>query len=135
MNEMKRNAARPRDARDGFTLVEVIVATLILTVGVLGLAGTTGLLVRQVTAGEMATQRAAAFQTAVERLQALDWEAVSNGSTTVGRYAVNWSVAQEYAQSRVMTIVTRGPGLNTSNGFPSLRPNVYDTFSFRLLRR
>ena len=135
MNEANPNPVRLRGNRAGFTLVEVIVATLILTVGVLGLAGTTGLLIRQVTMGEMATQRAAAFQTAIERLQALDWEAVSGGSTTVGRYAVNWSVAHEYAQSRVMTIITQGPGVSTSSGFASLRPNVSDTFSFRLLRR
>jgi prepilin-type N-terminal cleavage/methylation domain-containing protein len=125
---------RKRGARGGFTLVEVIVATLILTVGVLGLASTTGFLVRQVTLGEMATQRAAAFQTAIERLQALDWESVSSGSTTVGRYAVNWYVSQEYAQSRVMKIVTRGPGVRAGNGFPSMNPQVYDTFTFRLLR-
>jgi prepilin-type N-terminal cleavage/methylation domain-containing protein len=135
MTEPHDDGARARGTRAGFTLVEVIVATLILAVGVLGLAGTTGLLVRQMTLGEMATQRTAAFQTAIERLQALDWEAVSSGSTTVGRYAVNWSVANEYAQSRVMRIVTRGPGLSTSGGYPTLRPNVYDTFTFRLLRR
>jgi prepilin-type N-terminal cleavage/methylation domain-containing protein len=135
MNEVKTDRQRELGSRAGFTLVEVIVATLILAVGVLGLAGTTGLLVRQVTLGEMATQRAAAFQTAVERLQALDWEAVSSGSTTVGRYAVNWTVTTEYAQSRVMTIVTRGPGVRTSSGYPSLHPSVSDTFTFRLLRK
>jgi prepilin-type N-terminal cleavage/methylation domain-containing protein len=120
--------------RDGFTLVEVIVATLILAVGVIGLASSTGFLVRQVTAGEMATQRAAAFQIAIERLRALDWESVGTGSANEGRYAVNWWVAQEYAQSRVVKIVTRGPGLVTTGTFPSLHPNVSDTFTYRLLR-
>lgn len=123
-----------RRSRAGFTLVEVVVATLVLTIGVLGLASTTGLMVRQVTLGEMATQRAAAFQMAIERLQALDWEAVTTGTTTVGRYRVNWWIAEEYAQSRVMKIVTRGPGVGNHSGFPSLAPQVYDTFTFRLLR-
>ena len=120
--------------RAGFTLVEVIVATLILAVGVLGLASTTGFLVRQVTLGEMATQRAAAFQIAIERLRALDWESVGSGSTTEGRYAVNWWIAQDYAQSRVVKIVTNGPGLSATAGFPTLKPNVVDTFTYRLLR-
>jgi prepilin-type N-terminal cleavage/methylation domain-containing protein len=121
-------------AAGGFTLVEVIVATLILAVGVLGLASTTGFLVRQVTLGEMATQRAAAFQIAIERLRALDWESVGSGSTNEGRYAVNWWVAQEYAQSRVVKIVTNGPGLSATAGFPTLQPHVVDTFTYRLLR-
>jgi prepilin-type N-terminal cleavage/methylation domain-containing protein len=127
---------RRRPRRDaGFTIVEVIVAMVILTAGVVALAGATALMVRQVTLAEVATARAAAFQSVIERLRALDWEDVGSGSTTEGRYAVSWSIAEDLPQSRVMRIVTVGPGFSTSPGYPSLRPSIADTFTYRLLRR
>jgi Tfp pilus assembly protein PilV len=129
-----RNRGGHGRAEGGFSVVEVIVAMLILTVGVLGLAGTTALVVRQVTLGEMTTQRAAAFQSAIEQLRARDWESVGAGSSTVGRYDVNWWIEEEFAQSRVMKVVTVGPGVSTAGGLPSLQPNVHDTFTYRLLR-
>lgn len=123
-----------RAPRGGFSLVEVIVAILILTVGVLGLAGTTGLVVRQVTLGQLATERAAAFQTAIEQLRALDWEEIGDGGDTVGRYQVSWWIEAEFSQSRVMRVLTVGPGLSTSGGFPTVQQSVHDTFTYRLLR-
>lgn len=120
--------------RAGFSLVEVVIAIVILAVGVLGLAGTTALVVRQVTLGEMTTKRAAAFQTAIEQMRALEWEEIGGGSTTVGDYVVSWWVDSEYTQSKVMKIATLGPGVSTSGGFPTLVQNVADTFTYRLLR-
>lgn len=123
----------PRGREGGFTIVEVIVAIIILTFGVLGLAGTTALMVRQVTLGQMATQRSAALQSAIEQLRATDWNDVGDGSTTVGSYTVNWWIDEDASQSRIMKIVTTGPGISTGSGFPSLRPDVVDTFTYRLL--
>ena len=56
----------------GFTIVEVIVAMVVLAIGVLGLAGTAAYIVRQVTLADIMTERAAALQTAVERIQAAE---------------------------------------------------------------
>lgn len=125
---------RPGRGDGGFTIVEVIVAIMVLSIGVLGLAGTAGLLVRQVTLAELTTQRTAAFQSVVERLRSLEWESVGNGSTTIGSYAVQWWIQEDHAQSRVMKIVTVGPGLSTEGGLMTLRPSVADTFTYRILR-
>ena len=92
-------------------------------------------MVRQVTLGQMATQRAAALQSAVEKLRATDWEAVANGSETVGSYDVSWWIDEDGTQSRVMKIVTLGPGVTSSEGFPMLSAEVTDTFTYRILRR
>jgi len=123
----------PRGNEAGFTIVEVIVAIMILAFGVLGLAGTTGLVIRQVTLGQMATERAAALQSAIEQLRSTAWESIADGSATVGNYDVTWWIDQDFSQSRVMKIETVGPGVNTSAGFPVLRPNVSDTFTYRIL--
>jgi Tfp pilus assembly protein PilV len=129
---LERAPSRRRSG--GFTLVEVIVAMILLTAGVLALAGTTALMVRQMTLSQMSTQRAAALQSAIERLRGLDWEAVDNGSATHGAYSLKWWIDEDLTQSRVMKVVTVGPGIQTGAGGPTLRPEVADTFTYRLLR-
>ena len=131
--------AGPRlpDTRGGFTMVEVVVAMVVLAIGVLGLAGTTAYVVRQITLADVMTERAAAVQTAVERVQAADWEDLGTGHDSVGIYGVTWSTELVAAQLKEVTIVTTGPGLQSSdaNQFPMLSQAVADTFHFRVLRR
>jgi Tfp pilus assembly protein PilV len=124
----------PGGREGGFTIVEIVVAIMILTFGVLGLAGTTALMVRQVTLAQMATERAAALQSVLEQLRSTDWESVADGSTTVGHVDVTWWIDGDFTQSRVMKVVTVGPGVSTASGIPVLRPDVADTFTYRLLR-
>jgi prepilin-type N-terminal cleavage/methylation domain-containing protein len=120
--------------RDGFSLVEVIIAILILAVGVLGLAGTTAHITRQITLADLMTERSVAFQTTIDRLQSLPFADVSTGQDSVGVYFVSWSSALDGPQSKNVTIVTLGPGL-ASGAPPGLNPQVADTFEFRVLRR
>jgi hypothetical protein len=118
-------------------MVEVVVAMVVLAIGVLGLAGTTAYVVRQITLADIMTERAAAVQTAVERVQASDWEDLGSGHDSVGIYGVRWSTQLVAAQLKEVTIVTMGPGLASSdaNQFPMLSQAVADTFHFRVLRR
>ena len=125
--------AREQRGQGGFTIVEVVIAIIVLTFGVLALAGTTALLVRQVTLGQLATERAVAFQSTVEYLRALDWNDVGDGSDTIGPYEVEWWIDEDGANSRVMKILTVGPGISTVTGVPSLRNDVHDTFTYRIL--
>ena len=120
-------------ARAGFTVIEVIIAMIILAIGVLGLAGTTAFFVRQVTQADLMTERVAAFQTVVDRLQSLPYDSVTTGSDSVGIYAVTWSTVNNGSQNKTVTIITTGPG--TRGAPPQNDPQVVDTFSFRILRR
>lgn len=120
-------------ARGGFTVVEVIIAMMILTVGVLGLAGTTAFFVQQVTLADLMTERSTAFQTIVERLQSVPYDSVTTGSDSVGVFAVTWSSVDNGSQNKTVTIITTGPG--TRGAPPRNDPQVIDTFSFRVLRR
>lgn len=122
-----------RNPRGGFTIIEVIIAMMILTVGVLGLAGTTAYFVRQVTLSDLMTERAAAFQTVVDRLQSLPYDSVTTGSDSVGIYAVTWSSVNNGSQNKSVTIITTGPG--TRGAPPTQNPSVVDTFTFRIMRR
>jgi prepilin-type N-terminal cleavage/methylation domain-containing protein len=131
-----RTTPRPRPRRDGFTMVEVIVAMVVLAFGVLGLAGTTAYIVRQVTLADITTERAAALQTVVERIQAMDWDSVDTGIDSVGIYGVSWSSVALSTQLKEVTVITNGPGLRTSvdNPFPVLVGEVADTFSIKVIR-
>ena len=120
--------------RAGFTMVEVIIAIVILAVGVLGMAGTTAFVVRQITLADLMTERAAAFQTTIEKVQALDYDDVSFGTDSVGIFAVKWTSSNVTAQVKDVTIITAGPGLDGSGGFYGIGPQVLDTFSFYVLR-
>ena len=126
----------PSPGTHGFTLVEVVVAIVVLAVGVLGLGGTTAYIVRQVTLADVMTERSAALQSVVERVQAMDYDSVDAGSDSVGLFRVTWTGADETSQSKLITIITPGPGLQTSdaNPFPILARNVPDTFVYRVIR-
>jgi len=120
-----------RTSRDGFTLVEVVIAVVILAVGVLGLAGATAYQVRQVTLSDLMTERSIAFQQTVDRLQSVPFDNVTSGSDSVGIFLIRWNSTQETPQSKMVRIWTVGPGLrgNLQN------PQVIDSFDFRILRR
>jgi prepilin-type N-terminal cleavage/methylation domain-containing protein len=126
--------ARSEGGRGGFSMVEVIIAIVILAVGVLGLAGTTAYIVRQVTLADLMTERSAAFQTIVDRIQSLPFDNVTSGSDSVGIFAVTWDAVLDGPQNKIVTIVTTGPGLGGTT-VPTNDPQVVDTFIFRVLRR
>lgn len=125
----------PAPGSGGFTLVEVVIALIVLTVGLLGLAGTTGHVVRQVNLADLMTERAAAFQTAIDRIQSLEYDSVTTGQDTVGIFEVEWSSVDDGSQNKVVTLVTTGPGLDPDARLTMMSREVVDTFTFRVLRR
>jgi prepilin-type N-terminal cleavage/methylation domain-containing protein len=119
--------------RAGFTLVEVIVAIVILAVGLLGMAGTTAVVIRQITTANLATERSVALQSTLERLRGIPFDSVRAGSGSVGVFEVAWTVTDEF-QWKEIQIITTGPGLTHSSEYPLLSPAVSDTFSHRIIR-
>lgn len=125
---------RSRGPEAGFTMVEVIIAILILAIGILGLAGTTALSVRQVNMSNVATERSVALQTTVERIRAMEFDSVSTGTHSVGGYDVSWK-ALPAGSTKLVQIVWTGPGLKSvAGGLPILASEVADTFTYRLIR-
>ncbi len=129
------NASSMNAKRGGFTLVELLVATMLFAIGVTGLAGVTTVLVRESTVAAMKTKRMAATVSAVEHLRALPYDSVDFGIDSVGDYTTAWASWTTFSgDSKNVFMVTTGPGYRSSNG-GSLRPapDVADTLTFRIL--
>jgi prepilin-type N-terminal cleavage/methylation domain-containing protein len=136
MSDRAPSIDRPRvePRRQGFTIIEVLFALIILTFGVLGLASTTLWVVRQTQVSEVATERTIALQSVIEELRAAPYNDVVAGSGTEGNFSVSWTVAVG-ANSKLVTVTTTGPGLVNATGFPTLSPSVAQTFDYRIFRR
>lgn len=87
----------PRSANAGFSIVEVVVAVLILSVGILGLAGTAAFVTRQVNEGGQQAYAASRVQAITDSLRSLRCTLLTNGSTTAS--ASNFNVNQAWTVS------------------------------------
>lgn len=130
-----RSPAKRRVAgRGGFSLIEVIVAMMVLSVGLLGLAAGTGWMIRTAHFGELETKRSAALQSAVEEVRASGGP--ENGSGTFGDYTVEWVVGSTDALTAEVEFVVVGPGRvpAAEGGMPTASDSVADTFNLRIMR-
>ncbi len=93
--------------RTGFTIIEVIVAILILTVGLVALASTAGLVTRMI--GQSKRFEAAA-ELAAERIELIRADtacpSLGSGSATSGANTVAWSVTSFGRGEQIQVIVT-----------------------------
>ena len=122
--------------RSGFSLIELVIAVVILAVGALGLAGTTMYVVRQTDIARTNTSRAGAVQFVMERIRSTPFNGSFDGADTLGAYQVTWAVVDSTAVVKRIRVITVGPGMVPSaNAIPNLQPDVADTFVIRKVRR
>ena len=121
--------------RGGFTLLEVVMSIMILTYGVLVLAGTTLHVLRMVQIAEMDTDRTAMVQSVIERVRAESFNTHRAGSDTSGAYTVAWQTWAESSVEKGLRVVTTGPGLVNNGGPVTIAANATDTVEYRIARR
>jgi len=100
--------------KDGFSLIEVIVAIVILSVGILAMGASTGYVLNQVKASELRSDRMIAVRQASEELRAIDFNdlgaACGNQSFQIGRYAVTCSIQMAQPNLARVQLISTGPG-------------------------
>lgn len=101
--------------RRGFTFVEVVVAMLVLTAGVLALAGSTARLSRILNRGSLSTTGAGYAQARLEQLRATGCGLLASGTETPApSYQLVWTVtAPSGSRTRQIELVSTYPGGTT----------------------
>jgi type II secretory pathway pseudopilin PulG len=111
----------------GFTIVEIVVAVLVLTIGVTALVGTSALATRQIGRGRMVT---IANQVATQRLEFLRREsrrvpgspctaagtAFANGSATTRGVTETWTV-QTVGKASTVRVTVQYPRVGGTSSF------------------
>lgn len=114
--------------REGFSLVEIIVAMLILSFGLLAMAASSAYVFGQIRSNAFDTQRNLARQQVIEQLRGTFFSNIATNSTglSVGRYVVTWTVTQPTSAVKRLNVITSGPAYGRTSSKAS-RVTVVDT--------
>lgn len=106
----RRSTPRNRPVRDrkGFTLVELMVAIMLLSVGMLALAGSSAMVVKQMGEAGTMTIAAAVAQTRVESLRSTPATCTTASTATATTRGVDesWTVTPMARSSQISVTVT-----------------------------
>jgi len=106
-----RRRRQQANARSGFTIVEVLVALVIISIGVLALASTAAVVARQMGASARLSTAASLGQSRLERLaSAASCSALRGGTATTGGIEERWSVGVAGAVAVVTDVIRIAPG-------------------------
>ncbi len=101
-------------SHSGFTLVEVIIAVMILTVGLLGLASTAGVVTRMIGQGQRYSEVAWMASQRFETLRSQTCASMSSGSASEGQFSSDWTVTPLGTTANRITVnVTSPTGVGT----------------------
>lgn len=96
----------------GFTIIEVLVALLVLSVGIIGLMTTAALVTRMIGQGERYSQASTMAAEQFEVLRSQRCSSLAAGSTTRGGFTLSWTVQDATgpgAEARRVTVVVVSP--------------------------
>ncbi|HUQ83919.1 MAG TPA: prepilin-type N-terminal cleavage/methylation domain-containing protein [Gemmatimonadaceae bacterium] len=94
--------------RSGFTLVELVVAIVILTIGLLALAATAGIVASHVGDGGRLTGAAHAARSVIDSLAGQPCARLTSGSSAPGGVVVSWAVSTDSSAATVnLTVGSR----------------------------
>lgn len=113
----------------GFSLIEVLIALSIFTIGILGVASLVISSINENALARRLTEATALAEDRLESMLALPYEDINTGQTTEGAYTVSWNVAEDIivAQTKSITVTVtwqyRGNDRNVTIQY-LLSPNV-----------
>jgi prepilin-type N-terminal cleavage/methylation domain-containing protein len=113
-HRVRKSRARPR-RRAGFTIVEVLVAVMILSVGVLGLAGAAAIVTRMMGSAEMQSDASTVAAARFESLRGTRCP-LATGSATGAGINERWAVSQIGNPSYRMYEVVDSVAYQSRNG-------------------
>jgi type IV pilus assembly protein PilV len=96
----------PQKASRGFSLIEVLIALSIFTIGILGVASLVISSINENALARRVTEATALAEDRLEGMLALSYEDITTGESTEGAYTVSWNVAEDVivAQTKSITV-------------------------------
>ncbi len=95
---------KPLHDERGVSLVELLVAVMILSVALLGLAGAGGVAAQQLHIGRKDMTRWTAAQQQIEELVRTGYDSIATGSSVVQGYPMNWTVTGTNPKKVIFTL-------------------------------
>src|SRR5438105_1193059 len=102
-------------SREGFSLVEVLVAGTLLAVAMMSLASAAALGLSQMGKARQDLQYSADVQQVTDSLVGVGWNKVSSGSTNIRGRAVNWTVTTLSPNSQKLNVLVTRRGQAQTN--------------------
>jgi prepilin-type N-terminal cleavage/methylation domain-containing protein len=96
--------------RDGFSLVEVMIAMTLLSVAIMSLAGAAALGLAQMARARQDLQYSADVQQVADSLVGAGYSHVSNGSSSIRGRPVSWTVTPVTASSQKVDLLVQRRG-------------------------
>ena len=94
----------------GFTIIEVLVAMLVLTIGIIGLTTTAALVTRMIGQGERYSQASTMAAEQFEVFRSRSCTSLAAGTATRGGFTLNWTVQDAAGgRARAVTVVVLSP--------------------------
>src|SRR5688500_2712541 len=111
--------------RTGFSLVEVLVAMMLLAFVMMSLGAASSLSLSQMAKARQDLQYSADVQQVTDSLVARGWNKVTDGSATIRGRAVTWTVATLNPKSQLVTVVAKRRGQANPNYMYSDTVSLY----------
>lgn len=111
MMRASRRVRRRRSDRRGFSIPELLAAVVILAVGVLGLAGSSAVMSRQMTAGAQQTVASQVAESRFETLRGQSCTSLLSGNAVTRGVNEQWVVtatANKTVRAQVKVVFTAG---------------------------
>jgi prepilin-type N-terminal cleavage/methylation domain-containing protein len=91
-----QNATKPLSGRRGFTIVEVLIAMMVMTIAVLALASSSGLVAKMMTRGHNAEMAASFAMRRLDVLRLSGCTGRADGADTLFRGGSNWAAVNNW---------------------------------------
>ena len=127
--------------RGGFTLVELVIALVVLTIGMVGMAAAAGYATTEAHSSSMRTQRTAAIEAVLEELRGRAYNKTAfdtalaplafASARQVGSVTIWWDTAWDGQFGKKLSIYTRAPQYTKKTGWTT---SATDTFVVELFR-
>jgi prepilin-type N-terminal cleavage/methylation domain-containing protein len=106
LTALRRALRRVNTSRRGYTVVELIVAIMIFTIGLLAMAGTASLIMMTIAGSRTRTVGAAVAESRFEQLRAQTCTAHTGGTAVTRGVREDWSVIPIARADDVIVVIT-----------------------------